>query len=828
MKLTIGKKLSIGLAITIVLVLAMGAVFYTSSKKVGKFSETAMEFADLNAFFSARIVDHLKWVDGLSSYIEGRSPEFGGKLNPEECDLGKWMNSFTVYSDEIAGPFRALDEPHRKLHASAENIFPFIKSNEKNKARKIFAEETMGAAELIQENLASMKEIIIKDELAMEKQAKAITKRVNVVGTILTASILFLCVIGGYIFVKDITKSITLPVEEMLMTVKELEAGDLSREFSPKGSLEMMRVADGFNKVIRNLRDMLTQSSSSAYHVAMSAEKVAHNSGQIAKSAEKEAAATDETTSSMEEMSVSISQVAKNSEALAANVDETSATINEMAASIEQVGKNADMMAASVEETSATMEQMLGSIDQTARNSSSMSEAAGESYMTVENLLASVEQISKSADVLKHIVTESSSTIEEMMRTVQEVANKIDGANRLGQNASKVAEEGAKAIYQSIESLQNMGKTTERTMSIIRSLGKRSEEIGSIVEVIDEIADQTNLLALNAAIEAARAGDAGRGFAVVAEEIRKLAERSMEATKEIASVIKLVQGETETAVTVTEETYKDGIEGISLAASSKDAFTNIMNMVRETSAITEGIARAASELSQATAQVMRNISDMNSATEEVAITAKTQAQNTGAIRLSMEKVNNQVQQVRVAAEEQAIGGKQIRQAIERMRTVVSEVSLAVKEQVGGAKQIVQVVEIMNNMTRSVAGSTAEQKIGGETIVKAMEGMGHIASENLRLSGDMKMSAEDALFQVENLQYTISSFKLHSNGNQRCWEILRCPDTARQKCPAYKSEEHRCWMISGTWCKGLLQGDFRAKIRNCMTCEAFKVIQGLAS
>ena len=110
-------------------------------------------------------------------------------------------------------------------------------------------------------------------------------------------------------------------------------------------------------------------------------------------------------------------------------------------------------------------------------------------------------------------------------------------------------------------------------MGIIQNLGKRSEEIGSIVEVIDEIADQTNLLALNAAIEAARAGDAGRGFAVVAEEIRKLAERSMEATKEIANVIKQVQSETETAIKATEETYREGKGGIVLAGQSRDAFT---------------------------------------------------------------------------------------------------------------------------------------------------------------------------------------------------------------------------------------------------------------
>jgi len=162
-----------------------------------------------------------------------------------------------------------------------------------------------------------------------------------------------------------------------------------------------------------------------------------------------------------------------------------------------------------------------------------------------------------------------------------------------------------------------------------------------------------------------------------------------------------------------------------------------------------------------------------------------------------------------------------------MKLSVQEVSMAVKEQVSGSKQIVQAVEVMNTMTQSVANSTMEQKLGGETIVKAMEGMSHIASENLKLSSELRATAEDTLFQVENLQYIISNFRIHSNGNQRCWDILRCPETARQKCPAYMSQEDRCWLITGTWCKGVQQGDARSKIRSCMTCEAFKVIQGLA-
>jgi len=185
-----------------------------------------------------------------------------------------------------------------------------------------------------------------------------------------------------------------------------------------------------------------------------------------------------------------------------------------------------------------------------------------------------------------------------------------------------------------------------------------------------------------------------------------------------------------------------------------------------------------------------------------------------------------VHDVTIAAKEQSLGGKQIREAVERMKSMVQEVGIAVREQVGGTQQIVQAVEMMHKMTQGVANATAEQKLGGETIVKAMERMSQISAENLNLSRDMVSLSDTSLYQIENLQYTISSFRIHSNGDKRCWDILHCPSSSREKCPAYGVEEDRCWLISGTWCKGAKQGDLRSKLRNCMICDAYRVIQGI--
>jgi hypothetical protein len=189
-------------------------------------------------------------------------------------------------------------------------------------------------------------------------------------------------------------------------------------------------------------------------------------------------------------------------------------------------------------------------------------------------------------------------------------------------------------------------------------------------------------------------------------------------------------------------------------------------------------------------------------------------------------MNQLVAEVNIAAKEQSGGGKQIREVIERMKSLVHEVGLAVKEQVGSAQQIVQVIETMSTMTQGVASSTVEQKAGGETVVRAMEGISQISAENLRMSKEMVGMSEETLFQVENLQYAVSSFRIHSNGRKRCWDITHCAPTVREKCPAYEAADDRCWQVEGTWCKGEQQGDMRTKMKKCMTCEAFRVIQGI--
>src|SRR5260370_1217215 len=182
--------------------------------------------------------------------------------------------------------------------------------------------------------------------------------------------------------------------------------------------------------------------------------------------------------------------------------------------------------------------------------------AAMEVTACSNNILVAADEMQAGATQQDQEITNTSSAVEELTVSMKQVSNNAEAARR----ALDAAEQGNRAVRDTLEGMQRIRASVQATSKKIKSLGDRSLEISEIINVINDITEQTNLLALNAAIEAARAGEAGRGFAVVADEVRKLAEHSRSATKDIAALIKAIQAETNEAVGVMEEGTKE-VEG---------------------------------------------------------------------------------------------------------------------------------------------------------------------------------------------------------------------------------------------------------------------------
>ena len=244
--------------------------------------------------------------------------------------------------------------------------------------------------------------------------------------------------------------------------------------------------------------------------------------------------------------------------------------------------------------------------------------AASDVEKVVEQLIGAANELdaqvvtaTRSAESQREQVTSSAAAMEEMNATVLEVARNAAVAADGSANARAKAQAGARIVEDSVKAISVVREETRTLRAVMGDLGKEAEGIGDVMTVINDIADQTNLLALNAAIEAARAGEAGRGFAVVAAEVRKLAEKTMTATKEVGTVISSIQSGTLKSIESVDRTGTNLESATELATRSGQSLAEIVEESVATADQVHGIATAAEEQSATSEQITRSLEDIN-------------------------------------------------------------------------------------------------------------------------------------------------------------------------------------------------------------------------
>ncbi len=235
--------------------------------------------------------------------------------------------------------------------------------------------------------------------------------------------------------------------------------------------------------------------------------------------------------------------------------------------------------------------------------------ASGQISSSSEEMAAGAEEQSQQA-------TEVAGSVEEMTRTILETTKNAANAAEASKVAGQIAKDGGKVVEDTVSGMIKIAAVVRKSAETVQALGKSSDEIGEIVQVIDDIADQTNLLALNAAIEAARAGEQGRGFAVVADEVRKLAERTTKATKEIAGMIKQIQKDTSGAVHSMNQGTEEVEKGKVLADKAGTSLTQIIEAAEKVVDIITQVAAASEQQSAASEQISKNIEAISTVTQQ--------------------------------------------------------------------------------------------------------------------------------------------------------------------------------------------------------------------
>jgi twitching motility protein PilJ len=275
--------------------------------------------------------------------------------------------------------------------------------------------------------------------------------------------------------------------------------------------------------------------------------------------------------------------------------------------------------------------------------------AAIDVSSSANEILVASEEMANGATQQDQEITNTSSAVEELTVSMKQVSNNAEASAEAARRALDAAESGNRAVRDTLEGMQRIRASVQATAKKIKSLGDRSLEISEIINVINDITEQTNLLALNAAIEAARAGEAGRGFAVVADEVRKLAEHSRNATKDIAALIKAIQAETNEAVVVMEEGTKEVEVGARLADQAGKALEAISSVVRQSAELVQEISLASKQQVRGTegvANAMQIISNITRQTSQGARQTARTVENM--VRLS-EQLNEALSQFRINA-----------------------------------------------------------------------------------------------------------------------------------------------------------------------------------
>jgi methyl-accepting chemotaxis protein len=501
-------------------------------------------------------------------------------------------------------------------------------------------------------------------------------------------------------------KIVVMPVKEIERNAKRLSEGDMTIKFDIVSKDEVGMAASALQEALQSISTILMRVKDVSKRLMRVSTEIETDSREILEGTKKEADAIESISSSVEELNASISEISEAAESLAVSSEQTATAIEQMSASVSQIAENSNELFESVESTSSSIEQMN----------------------------TALKEVSENADRLLRSTEDTLSALEEIKAAIKEVENNSRESAALSEKVMQdAATYGLESIEKTLKGMERIKISAETTAEYMNQLGNRSEEIGKILTVIDEIADQTTLLALNAAILAAQAGEHGKGFSVVADEIRNLAERTAFSTQEIASLINNVRREIKEAIDTTQYGLEAVNEGLTLARESSEAFHRILDSARQSSDMAKAIKQATSEQSKAAefvAELMENVRDM-------------------------------VSQIARATSEQSKGMSLIMDATEMVRNIANQLKKSTEEQSQQSELIKDSTDTVKERSQQIANAIREQKVGSAEIKRSIENIKDIPMKNRSLSFRLNNSLRGLVKDAELIMTEMERFKLAS-------------------------------------------------------------------
>jgi methyl-accepting chemotaxis protein len=455
--------------------------------------------------------------------------------------------------------------------------------------------------------------------LVIEQEADTATARIRGLQTTILGIALGVLVISlalGWFFASYISK----PILKLAEAARELSQGNIAQKIDIDRQDEIGVVANAFRDTSAYVNEMAQVAQRLAKGNLMVDVQPRSQSDVLGHAFVEMSASLRDLVS---ELAINANQVYSASEQLSSVANQAGEVTARIAGTIQQVAEGTTKQATSINQTSSSVEQMSRAIDGVARGAQEQAGAVGKASTVTSQILTAIQQVDASAQAVTHNSSGAADAARNGVRTVQ---NTIQGMEAIKTQVGLSAEK-------------------------VQEMGHRSDQIGVIVETIEDIASQTNLLALNAAIEAARAGEHGKGFAVVADEVRKLAEKSAQATKEIALLIQDIQKTVAAAVSAMDQGAREVKVGAASAEEAGQVLQSILQAV-------EGVNQQALQASAAAAHMQESANQLVNA---------------------MDSVSAVVEENTAATEEMAAGSSEVMQSIEAISEVSQDNSTAIQE-----------------------------------------------------------------------------------------------------------------------------------------------------